>query len=376
MAAQAGGVVLLVAIQYFDASSLAKAMLSAAVFIGLLLAPVTVTFVAVRQVRVNRALAFLQIFTAAGWVVAAASNSFAGFFVGVMVGVPILQSSVPLVTAIWQRNVSATARGKLFGLATSLATLSSVVAGLLIAWFMGDDPGRYRPVMLVLALLLFLGAIAALQLPEQRLRRSVRNPVRLLSLLRENKVFGFLSIVWMLLGFGNLASWPLRTEYIASGKYGFAYTPQSVLILTVVIPLAVTLVATPLWGRFFDQADFVRVRLSINIVFMLSIVFFFQQSLPSQVLGAVMLGLGRGGGLVAWNLWVTKYAPPDRTADYMSVHTFLTGTRGIVAPLLAYALLEPLSLITVTHVSLALITLASLLLLPLLIRPSWAPTQV
>jgi hypothetical protein len=222
--------------------------------------------------------------------------------------------------------------------------------------------------MLGLGLMLVLGSAAAWQLPAQRLRQTVRNPVRLLSLLVTNRAFGYLSAVWMLLGFGNLASWPLRMEFVASGDYGFEYSPDVVLMLTVVLPQAVTLVATPLWGRFFDRANFIHLRLAINLVFVGSIVFFFQQSLASQVFGSALLGLGRGGGVVAWNLWVTKYAPADRTADYMSVHTFLTGARGIVAPLLAYALLDQMSMLAVTRVSLALIIGASFMLVPLLVR--------
>jgi hypothetical protein len=273
-----------------------------------------------------------------------------------------------LVTAIWERNVPSTARGRLFGFVTSAASLVGFASSLAIAWYMGDDPGRYRPVMLGLAVMLALASLAAWQLPAQRLRRTVRNPVRLLSVLVENPTFGYLSIVWMLLGFGNLASWPLRMEYVASGEHGFAYDPDTVLLLTVVLPQAVTLVASPLWGRTFDRASFIWVRLAINAAFMSSIVLFFRPSLASQVAGSAMLGLGRGGGLVAWNLWVTKYAPAERTADYMSVHTFLTGTRGLVAPILAYALLDALSLQAVTRVSLALILISCVMLIPLVPR--------
>ena len=41
------------------------------------------------------------------------------------------------------------------------------------------------------------------------------------------------------------------------------------------------------------------------------------------------------GADVAWSLWVTKFAPPERVADYMSVHTFFTGVRGFLAPVTA-----------------------------------------
>ena len=46
-----------------------------------------------------------------------------------------------------------------------------------------------------------------------------------------------------------------------------------------------------------------------------------------------------GGGNLSWSLWVTKFATKERTAAYMSVHTFLTGIRGFAAPFLGFYLL-------------------------------------
>lgn len=50
-------------------------------------------------------------------------------------------------------------------------------------------------------------------------------------------------------------------------------------------------------------------------------------------------GVAMGGGTLSWNLWVTKFAPQERTAAYMSVHTFLTGIRGFAAPFMGFYLL-------------------------------------
>jgi hypothetical protein len=66
---------------------------------------------------------------------------------------------------------------------------------------------------------------------------------------------------------------------------------------------------------------------------------------------------------VAWNLWVTKFAPPDRVADYMSVHTFFTGTRGLVAPLVAFHVVSNFSIAGLGSVSAGLILFASLVLM-------------
>ncbi len=41
-----------------------------------------------------------------------------------------------------------------------------------------------------------------------------------------------------------------------------------------------------------------------------------------------------------WALFVTKVAPEEKVAAYMSVHGFFTGIRGASAPFLGYALLN------------------------------------
>ena len=68
--------------------------------------------------------------------------------------------------------------------------------------------------------------------------------------------------------------------------------------------------------------------------------------------------------ICAWSLWVTKFAPENRVADYMSVHTFFTGVRGVLAPLTAFQLAKTLSLSTLGIVSAILILFATLLLIP------------
>lgn len=359
MAAQGSGVLLLVAIQHFDAGPVSKALLSGATFAGLLLGPLVVNATARRQASVPRAIALLTACAAAALAFAAVLPSYAPFLLGVMVGVPLLQSCTPLVTAIWQRNVPAATRGRWFGLISSAAGVAGILSGLAIAAWLGDDAGRYRPAILVLALLVAGGALAALRIPGYRLERAGRNPLASLSLLWRHPLFGFLSVAWMMLGFGNLATVPLRTEYVASGDYGFAYPASVVLVLTVVLPQAAALVAAPVWGRVFDRIDFLQLRIGINLTFASSILLFFGPALWMQVVGGLLFGAAQGGGLVAWNLWVTKYAPPGRTADYMGVHTFLTGIRGIVAPMLAYYALGSLPLLTVTRLGVGLILVAS-----------------
>ena len=132
--------------------------------------------------------------------------------------------------------------------------------------------------------------------------------------------------------------------------------------LTAVIPNLARLVMNPVWGWLFDRVNFFALRAALNMGFALGILTFFtSDSATGLFLGAIVYGISTAGGDVAWSLWVTKLAPPGRVADYMSVHTFLTGIRGVIAPMAAFQLCQRFSLPTLGFGSAALIVIPSLI---------------
>ena len=56
--------------------------------------------------------------------------------------------------------------------------------------------------------------------------------------------------------------------------------------------------------------------------------------------GAAIWGVGRGGGQIAWSIGVLKFAPASKEANYLGLHTFLTGVRGAIAPFIAISFLD------------------------------------
>ena len=90
--------------------------------------------------------------------------------------------------------------------------------------------------------------------------------------------------------------------------------------------------------------------------------------LPLLIIGSALFGLAMGGGAIAWSLWVTKLAPAEKTADYMSVHTFLTGFRGIIGPQVAFLLLGGLSFVAIGRLGALMILISIAMLVPLIKR--------
>jgi MFS family permease len=193
------------------------------------------------------------------------------------------------------------------------------------------------------------------------------HPLRALRFIKEDKLFRTTLICWMLMGFANLMMLPLRVEYLANPQNPRqqAASVGMIALLTGVTPNLARLVLSPLWGHLFDRMNFFALRILLNMGFAIGILAFFTtNSIPGMVAGAIVYGISTAGGDVAWSLWVTKFAPPGRVADYMSVHTFLTGIRGVLAPLVAFYFVTLVSLGVLAAFSAGLILAATALLLP------------
>jgi MFS family permease len=189
--------------------------------------------------------------------------------------------------------------------------------------------------------------------------------LRALRFVRVDVLFRRVLISWMIMGFANLMMLPLRVEYLANPTYGWEFTAGRIALLTIVVPNLARLVLSPLWGYLFDRMNFFVLRCLLNLGFAIGIVsFFIGDTWTGMAVGAVIFGASNAGGEVAWSLWVTKFSPPDRVADYMSVHTFLTGIRGVLAPVTAFYLTGTLgvSLNWLAGLATGLIILATLLL--------------
>jgi hypothetical protein len=184
------------------------------------------------------------------------------------------------------------------------------------------------------------------------------------SLLKSDRVLRETTIAWNLLGFGNLMMVPLRVEYLANSQHGLQLSEVDVALLVSTIPNVARLLSTGMWGRAFDAMNFFSLRMILNLSFALGTLSFFATgSWSLLVFSAALLGFTTAGGEVAWNLWVTKFAPPERVPDYMAVHTFFAGVRGIVAPFVGFFLLQYATMQTLSWISAALMFSSVLVLM-------------
>ena len=244
----------------------------------------------------------------------------------------------PFLLAIYADNYRPDRRGRLYSVGLMLSLVAALVTGLLFGVALSRDILLYRPVVAATGLLVAVsGGLMALVPSGPSTRRGETNPLRNLLVLFSDGKFGLILLAWFISGFSNLWSQPVRVSYLAEAGRGLDLSPMTVLLIMSVIPSGVRLLFTRVWAHLFDRFDFLVLRVAMTLVLGLGVlVFLLTANVAIIVTGTVIHSIGFAGTFLVWNLWITKIAPPGRGQLYMSVHSFLTGVRGILGPYLGY----------------------------------------
>lgn len=357
---------LLIAVQLFQADAFTKALLVTSGPLGLLSSPLAVWLVRQKKWTAARGGAFFSALGALGFAFAAAWNTEWAYVVGCMLGSIGTTCAIPLLTQIYQNNYPGAERGDLFSRTVVLRVISAGVFSWLGGTMLENGIENYRWLIGGMAVAAGCSSWFLQKMPSEVLQNvESAHPFHALRHVKQDRVFRWLLLSWMLMGLGNLVMLPLRVDYIANPLFGIMKSPEQVAFLTGVIPSVTTLLTTRMWGRLFDRLNFFVLRICLNFGFILGIGFFFIMANEAGFLiGSFCFGLANAGGNVAWSLWVTKVARPGDVAEYMSVHTFTTGLRGVLSPFLGFYLASHYSISAVAWGAMGLIVLGSTLLVP------------
>ena len=356
-----------IAIQVFDVPDWMKMAIVASASVGLLLSLFTVQVVRRLGCSVNTASVFVWLGAAMGFVTAAMSGTSAGqYMAGVCIATMMLSLGIPLMSQIYRKHYTNKARGKLFSIAGMVKAIITAGAGIGVGtWLAGKGADFHLLFWFYSVCCLIMGG-CVLAMARVRLRRS--RQLRLFAAFRHvnnDRPFRKLLICWMLLGLGNLLGFALFVEYITNPKYGYSLDAAAAGMLTSTIPMLAFIVSVVFWGMVFDRLPFYRIRVTVNAFFMAGIlIYYLGNSYTALCIGIALHGVARAGGNVIWNLWVTKFASAERVGEYMSVHSSLTGVRGILAPIIAFSMAGTMGPSTVALAGGVLVLISSLMLIP------------
>lgn len=357
---------LLIAVKHFQAGAIAKGLVASGGSLGLAITPAVVSIVAAIRWSSARAAAALAALAAIAFLVMAIVPLISVFVAGSILALTAVSAMVPLLTQLYHENYPAHERGKLFSATVMIKIAAAAAFSELAGQTFSGGMERFHLLLLIFSGASAWAAFCLWRCPSQPLlSREGTHPFRALRFAQDDRLFRHTLFCWMLMGFANLMMFPMRIEMLANPKYGLALSVAEIAFLVGVIPNTARILMSPFWGWIFDRANFFVLRIVLNLAFAAGILaFFLSTELWGLVAASIIYGIANAGGHIAWSLWVTKFAPENRVADYMSVHTFFTGLRGLIAPIIAFQLATFLPLTILAWASAALILLSCLLLLP------------
>ncbi len=369
--AAGGTFLLLIAVRWFDAGENAKALVAAGGSFGLMLGPWVVAKVETLRWRTSLAAARLMWFGASWLVLMTLWPILPVFVIGSIIAMTTASAAIPLMTQIYQENYPERERGKLFSRAFMIRIASAAAFSEIAGRLLSGHMERFRWLLVLFAFAFAFAGFCIARIPSQPLTASGgTHPFRALRFVRDDALFRRTLVMWMIMGFANLMIGPLRVDYLANTKHGLTWNGQplttvQIALLVGVIPNLARLVMSPVWGWLFDRMNFFVLRILLNVGFALGMLSFFGGNHFAWLIsGAIIYGISNAGGDVAWSLWVTKFAPPERVADYMSVHVCFTGLRGVLAPVVAFQLAQHLSVSAISWLGAGMIFIATLILIP------------
>lgn len=333
---------MIVAIEVFRAPDTIKSVIAAAGPLGLLFTPLSLSLFSRIGKPASKMAAYIAWASAVLMGIGAFAGSLNGFLVSVCLAFALSMQSMPLLVHVWTSNFPSNKRGSYLAVSMMFSIAATLVFSHLGGALLDKDLEWYRPLLMMIAVAYATMGWAVWQIPSTAIsQRESQNPLRNLSYAVSDWKFGVMLASWMFLGMGNLMVLPIRFEYLLQPEYGIEASKVTVSWITLGVPAVFRLLTSRFWGAMFDRVNFMALRMVLNAMILTSIVLFLStKELWLIFVSAAVLGTAMAGANISWSLWVTKFAPPERTAAYMSVHTFTTGIRGVAAPFVGFGLLS------------------------------------
>lgn len=257
-----------------------------------------------------------------------------------------------LRTGVWRANYPDEYRPRIAGRLSSIDGLVGALAGFAIGLSLDQNPMSFRPLFVAMGCVGIAGALLYSRMPFRRERQHLASeteadskqrpslsPMVIARVLRDDPWYrGYMACMFAM-GFGNLMLHPILTIALAD-EFHVSY--GSGILISTVLPLVFMILAIPFWSRRLERMHVIRFRKVHVWSFVCVSTFVLLGVLLHQIallyLASICLGIGFGGGILAWNLGHQHFAPPHRDTEYMGVHITLTGIRGMVGPILGVQL--------------------------------------
>lgn len=357
-------ITMLVAIHYFGASTFTKSIIASGESMGRLMCPLVIYLAYKSGLKTSYIASFCMLCTSISLLFAALVPYLYMYTFFIILTYVFFTQIPQFMVHIYSKNYLDKERGSKVSMIFFISTIFGSIFSFILSKSLDKNFTNYHYQFIIIAICSFICSIIYYQIPSTPLQKSeAGNPWKNISLMWKDKLFGYLSIGYMLLGLGHAMVIPVRVEYLTNNIYNINASSIQITLINIVIPGIFMILSTKIWGKFFDIINFIKIRLIINIFFIISFLLFFSsKQFYTFILSSIFNGIATGGGILVWQLWVTKIAPKNKIPAYMSANGAYSGIKGIIAPFLGFRLIKNFTPKTVGSVASLLMIISSIIL--------------
>lgn len=286
---------------------------------------------------------------------------------------------IPAQNNIYQKNIDVSRRAKVFGYTISLGMIVSVTITFLGGRLLDVHEQSFRWILVGTGLCGFVSSAILSMIriqedpnriirPKLHWRKQLFDPIhRTISLLKENKPFAAFERSFSIYGMGFIMMQPIIPIYLVD-KLHLSYTSN--FLAKGVISQIGLLLLSPLLGKVHDRMHPFRfisagfaLLMVFPILFVVSSLWAGESILPVVIvfIAYFIFGVAMTVVNVSWNMSSIYFAGKDDASMYQSVHVTMTGIRGLIAPILGFALLRIFNITAVFVVAAGFLGWASLI---------------
>lgn len=292
---------------------------------------------------------FGRLFLVAGvWVVTA--NQFLVLLAFVLI---FHAAFIPARNSIYQTNIREKNRGQLFGIALSVSTLILMAFSYYAGRVLDASETNFHYLIAGVGILGFFNSFILYFIKNdtpdntgnsKNIKKLILDPVkRMKKILITNKEFAVFELSFILYGMGFILMMYAIPIYLVD-ILKLTYT-TSFLAKAVVANIGILLLA-PFMGKLHDRW---HPNLFNVFAFLLLITYplflLISKYMPTEnmilisVYGSFLFfGIARAAVSIAWNMSSVYFAGEEDSSMYQSIHVTFTGIRGVLAPLLGFAI--------------------------------------
>jgi len=265
---------------------------------------------------------------------------------------------IPAQNHIYQKNIDASRRAKVYGYTISLGMFVSVAITFIGGRLLDTQAGFHRWILFATGIAGFISCmfLSRVRIKEDRpcedreplpWRQALTDPIRRsVKLLRENKPFASFERSFSIYGMGFIMMTPVIPIYLVD-TLKLSYTAN--FLSKGILSQAGMLFLSPVLGKLHDRLHPFRfISLSFGtlmffpLLIIVSSLFTTSVTLSTIVvfIAYAVFGVAMAGINMAWNMSSIFFAGKDDAAMYQSVHVTMTGIRGLIAPVLGLGLMH------------------------------------